>query len=347
MKKRILMVLAVCLTIAALTACGKGKSRFKLGEYKGLKYTKQEITVSEEDLTALLASLQNSYLKYEVDESRAETVVRKGDIVNIDYSGILDGETEPFAGGTAQGSHLEIGSGGFIDGFEDGLIGKKPGETATLNLTFPTDYYPQFAGKKVTFTVKINAIEKKILPELTDSLIADYTEGRMKTIQEYKEYAKEYLQASKEASYKTEVKNNLLKKIVETTTFDKLDETKVNSTYEDLLKYYTSVASQSNMSLEEYVSAAGYSKSIQEFYAEMKASAEETVKEEVVLNEIISKEKITLTEETYNALVETYMSRYGYTDKATFEQDYGVENVRKSMLYDMALKFIFDSAVAE
>lgn len=341
------MVLAVCLTIAALTACGKEKSRFKLGEYKGLKYTNEEITVTEEDLDALLTSLQNSYLKYETDESRAETVVRKGDVVNIDYSGVLDGETEPFAGGTASGSHLEIGSNNFVSGFEDGLIGSKPGETVTLPLTFPTDYYPQYAGKKVTFTVKINAIEKKILPELTDSLIEDYTEGRMKTIQEYREYAKEYLQASREATFKTNVKNTLLKEIVASSTFDKLDESKVNSGYEDLLNYYTSLASQNSMTLEKYVSASGYSKSIQEFYAELKASAEETVKEEIVLNEIVSKEKITLTEENYNALVETYMSRYGYSDKSKFEQDYGVENIRKSMLYDMALKFIFDSAVAE
>lgn len=347
MKKRILMILAVCVMLVCLTGCGDRKSRFKLGEYKGLSYKNEEITVSEEDLTALLNSLQNSYVKYEVDESRAEKAIRKGDIVNIDYTGVLEGQTEPFEGGTTKGAHLEIGSGNYIPGFEDGLVGKKVGDTVELKLTFPEQYYTDFAGKNVTFTVKINAIENKIVPELNDALIEDYTEGKIKTIREYKDYAREYLLAQKQANFNTQVKNELLSKIVSTTTFDKMDQQRIDSAYEDLLKYYTSMASQSGLSLEDFVVKSGYSKSLQEFYAEMKASAEETVKEEIVLNEIVAKEKITLTDETYNSLIDAYMSRYGYTERDKFEQDYTKDRIRRSMLFDMALKFILDNAKAE
>lgn len=346
MKKRLLMLLIAGLMIVGLTAC-KEKSRFKLGEYKGLTYKNKTIEVTEEDLDALLTSLHNSYLTYETLEERKETPVQKGDVVNIDYVGVLEGQTEPFSGGSANGKHLEIGANEFVPGFEDGLIGARVGDTVKVNLTFPEQYYPEFAGKNVVFTVKINAIEKKVLPELNDSLISDYTEGKITTIQAYKEYAKEYLQASREASFKTEVKGELLDKIVASSTFDKLDQKKVDDCYQDLLKYYNSLASQSNMSLEDYVKESGYTKSLQEFYAEMKASAEDTVKQEIVLEEIISKEKISLTEENYNSMIEVYMSRYGYKDKAKFEQDYTVERIRKSMLYDLALKVIFDNAVAE
>lgn len=347
MKKRILLILAFCAVVACLAGCGDHDSKFKLGEYKGLKYQKQDLSVSEEDLTALLTSLQNSFTEYKVDESRAEKAIRKGDIVNIDYTGVLEGQTTPFEGGSAKGAHLEIGSNSYIAGFEDGLVGKKPGDTVELKLTFPTQYYAEFAGKNVTFTVKINAVENKIVPELTDDLIKKYTEGKLNTIQEYKDYAKEYLSAQNQANFNKQVKNELLSRIVSSTTFDKMDQKRIDSAYEDLLKYYNSLASQSGMTLEEYVEKSGYSKSLQEFYAEMKASAEETVKEEIVLNEIVSKEKITLTDETYNSLIDAYMSRYNYTDRAQFEKDYTVERIRRSMLFDMALKFILDNAVAE
>lgn len=346
MKKKVLMMILVCLAFGCMAGCGKKQSNLELAEYKGIKYQKQEITVTEEDLQAMVDSLAEACATYETDESRADTAVKKGDFVNIDYSGVLEGETTPFAGGTAQGAHLEIGSGNYVPGFEDGLIGKKPGETTVLKLTFPTQYYASVAGKKVAFTVTINAIEKKIVPEVTDSLVNEYTEGNLKTVAEYKEYARQYLLSQREASYKTAVKSTLLKDIVSKTTFKSIDQKRIDSCYEDLLKYYDTIAQQSGLSLEEYI-AANYTKTAEEFYAELKATAEETVKEEIVLDEIISREKLGLTDEAYNSMIGTYMSKYGYEDQKKFENDYNITKIKQNMLYDMALKIIFDAAVAE
>ena len=127
MKKTLLIILSLCLAAACLTGCGKEKSKFSIGNYKGLKYQAQTIEVTDEEVDKLVKSLEEQYITYKIDEARMETPVKSGDVVNIDYEGILAGETKPFDGGSAKGTHLEIGSGRFIAGFEDGLIGKKPG----------------------------------------------------------------------------------------------------------------------------------------------------------------------------------------------------------------------------
>ena len=346
MKKTLLIILSLCLAAACLTGCGKEKSKFSIGNYKGLKYQAQTIEVTDEEVDKLVNSLEEQYITYKIDEARMETPVKSGDVVNIDYEGILAGETKPFDGGSAKGTHLEIGSGRFIAGFEDGLIGKKPGETVVLNLKFPDQYYENYAGKDVKFTVTINAIEKKIIPTISDEMVSDYTDGLFKTVAEYRDYAKQYIENQKKESYRVSLKEELLGQVVAATTFDKLDEKKLDDYYSNLVNYYTALASNRGVSLETYISAY-YGKSSNEFYAELKSIAEKTMKEELVLNEIISKEKIELTDASYSEKITEYMDRYGYTDQAKFEQDYTVEKIRQSMLFDLAIQKIIDYAVAE
>ncbi len=344
MKKILFMILSVCLAAACLTGCGK-KSKFALGQYKGLKYTAQTFEVTDEEIENYVLVLQNQYLTYETLKDRENTEVKSGDIVNIDYQGILEGQTEPFQGGTAAGTHLEIGSGRFIAGFEEGLIGKKPGQAVVLNLTFPEQYYEDLAGKNVKFTVTINAIEKAVVPPATDEMVEDYTEGMFKTLQEYRDYTREYLLKKKQDNFKSTLKEELLQQVVASTKFDTLDEKKLNEYYTTLVNYYAALASSKGISIDTLISATG--KSSDEFYAELKAISEKTMKEELVLNEIISKENITLTDEMYNSMISEYMERYEYEDRAKFESDYTVEKIRRSMLFDLALKVILDNAVAE
>ena len=129
----------------------------KLAEYKGLEVTLGAYEVKEEDVKSNIESTLASYPNY-IDTDK--TTVEEGDIANIDYEGLKDGVA--FEGGTAQGANLEIGSNSFIDGFEDGLIGKKVGEDVELNLTFPEDYQnTELAGQAVVFKVKINKIVKE------------------------------------------------------------------------------------------------------------------------------------------------------------------------------------------
>lgn len=146
------------------------KELLKATDYKVEKYVKlndymnmtvelsKDYTVSDADIQSYIEYLMSMYPSYEVSDKKT---VESGDVVNIDYVGKIDGEE--FSGGSATGQHLEIGSGSFIDGFEDGLIGKNVGETVELNLTFPEDYTnnTDLAGKAVVFTVTINSIDTK------------------------------------------------------------------------------------------------------------------------------------------------------------------------------------------
>ena len=319
MKKRLLLLLTtVCLMIPCLAGCGK-KDELTLGKYKGLTYPNKTFEVSEEDFQNLYAQILERYTTYESIESRKGTAVKKGDLVKIDFSGVLDGQTEPFEGGTGKDYILEIGGGRFIPGFEDGLIGVKQGETTDLKLTFPEQYYAEYAGKKVTFTVTVKDIVEKKVREMNDELIQ---------------------------TYMSEVRSDLLDKIVSDTKFGKLDAEKLDGYYNDIKNYYANEALKANMSLENYLSAT-YNTTVDEFNAQVKGVAEQTMKEEMVLNAIVSKEKIVLSDEQYNTMVQEYMKKYDYTDQAKFETEYGKDKLRQSMLFDLAFKVIMDSAVAE
>jgi trigger factor len=346
MKKRLLLLLTtVCLMIPCLAGCGK-KDELVLGKYKGLTYPNKTFEVSEEDFQNLYAQILERYTTYESIESRKGTAVKKGDLVKIDFSGVLDGQTEPFEGGTGKDSILEIGSGRFIPGFEDGLIGVKQGETTDLKLTFPEQYYAEYAGKKVTFTVTVKDIVEKKVREMNDELITDYSNGQFKTLEEYKKFASDYIIQAKAQTYMSQVRSDLLDKIVSDTKFGKLDAEKLDGYYNDIKNYYANEALKANMSLENYLSAT-YNTTVDEFNAQVKGVAEQTMKEEMVLNAIVSKEKIVLSDEQYNTMVQEYMKKYDYTDQAKFETEYGKDKLRQSMLFDLAFKVIMDSAVAE
>ena len=157
-----------------------------LGQYKNLELSVNSAKVTQEDIDAQIENALSSEAEQVEVTNRA---VKEGDIVNIDYEGKKDGVA--FDGGTAQGYDLTIGSGTFIDGFEDGLIGAKIGDTLDLNLTFPENYgAAELAGQDVVFTVKVNSIKEEKLPELTDEL-AKKINPEVKNVDEFKAYIKD------------------------------------------------------------------------------------------------------------------------------------------------------------
>ena len=345
MKKLLLILMTACLVIPCLAGCGK-KDEMVLGKYKGLTYENKTFEVSDEDFNDLIDQILGRYTTYDPIENRKGTAVKKGDLVNIDFSGVLDGETEPFKGGTDKGYILEIGGGRFIPGFEDGLIGVKQGETVDLKLTFPEQYYAEYAGKKVTFTVTVNDIVEKKVPAFDDALVTDYSNGQFKTVEAYKEFASEYIIQAKAQTYLSEVRNTLLEQIVSDTKFGKLDSEKIDGYYNDIKNYYANEAMKNNMTLENYLSAT-YNTTVDEFNAQIMGVAEQNLKKDMVLNAIISAEKIVLTDEQYSTMVKEYMDRYKYEDQAKFEAAYGKEKLREDMLQNLALKVIMDNAIPQ
>ena len=200
-----------------------------LGEYQNLTAEEEpKSEVTEEDVDSYIErQLINNYDPVEVTEDRA---VQENDTVNIDYTGYLDGEA--FDGGSAQGQDLLIGSGSFIDGFEDGLIGHKKGETVSLDLTFPEDYSPNpdLAGQAVVFEVTINSISEPAA--LTDEWAAANTDYG--TAEEYRNAQKESLVQQTDNEYESQVKSDLFQQVTENSEIKDYPEEALNDLKTDI-----------------------------------------------------------------------------------------------------------------
>lgn len=189
-----------------------------LGEYKGITVEKNIIPVTDEDVEK---EIQTALAMYPVEvEGRA---AQEGDTVNINYVGKIDGEE--FEGGSDQGADLLLGSGRFIEGFEDGLIGASKGETRTLNLTFPEQYNPELAGKDVEFTVTVNAI-KEPLKEPTDEWVAANIEGYY-TLDEYKAAIRSEQEETNQQTAEEQLRYSAWTQVVDSCTINEYPESLV------------------------------------------------------------------------------------------------------------------------
>ena len=178
-----------------------------LGEYKGLEVIQNKAEVTEEELESFIQYSLSSHKHTEPVTDR--DVVENGDVANIDYEGKKDGVA--FEGGTAAGYDLEIGSGSFIPGFEEGLVGAKVGEIVDLNLTFP-DNYPseELAGQEVVFTVTVNSISAYVTHELNDEFVQELAIEGVTTVDQFREYAREGLQAEADSNYRYNLQMQLI-----------------------------------------------------------------------------------------------------------------------------------------
>ncbi len=346
MKRVVSLCLLTCLVLC-LTGCGS-KSKIELGQYKGITYKPLSTEILDAEIEAAMNTVVQKMTTYETLEDRKGTEVKDGDILLIDYSGTLKETGEAFGGGSATKQQLTIGSGKFIEGFEEQLIGKKVGEKCVVEVTFPAEYSlaPELAGKVAEFAVTIHEVQEEKVPELTDALIAEYTEGKHKTIESYREYCEEYLKQQKEVDAEAAKKRDVLKKVIDGTTFEKVSKKAIDEYYDSMVDYYKTVAEYMSLDLETYVSYY-YGKSMDDFYKEIRTVSEETVREQLVLDEIIEKEGIKLSDDDYDRLIVDYMEQYEYTDQKEFEETYLVAKLRQSMLYDLAIEFIVANAVEE
>lgn len=350
MKKKILAAaLVVCLiAVTGLTGCGSSDKPYgkydlseyvKTGEYKGLETEKISVSVSDEEVdTQVKANVENTKTTEQVKEGK----VKKNDVVNIDFEGKIDGKV--FDGGTAKGQNLTIGSGSFIDGFEDGLIGKEVGSTQSLKLKFPKKYEnnPDLAGKDVVFTVTINYIAEEKIPQYDDAWVAK--NSKVKTKAEYEKQVKEQLYKDKEASEKNDRVSKLWSQIVESSEVIKYPEEEVNAYIEEIEKQYESVAQSSGVKLEELWSQYGI-ESEKDYNTQNKQTAESYVKEQMVMYDIAQKEDLSYSDDDADKLRDE-IDKAGYTDE-TFKQNFGqdIESyIVAALTFEQVGTFIFDNA---
>lgn len=310
-----------------------------LGEYQNLTVEEEpKAEVTEEDVDSYIErQLINNYDPVEVTEDRA---VQENDTVNIDYAGYLDGEA--FDGGTAQDQDLLIGSGSFIDGFEDGLIGHKKGETVSLDLTFPEDYSPNpdLAGQAVVFEVTINSISEPAA--LTDEWAAANTDYA--TAEEFRNAQKELLIQQADSDYESQVKSDLFQQVMDNSEIkdypeEELEELKadIESQMDQMYQAYY------GMTLDEALEAQGISKE------EAEQSYDETAKsymsQYLLTQAILDAEGITLTEADYEKALDEFAVLSGFSDGDEIEGNYSDKNVlKRNVLWNVACDEIMSTA---
>ena len=250
MKRKLLSLMLGIGLIFILSACEKETEEnydvekyFTLGEYKGIEVTVDSTEVTEEDIEERINEVleENSTVEEITDRTVAD-----GDTVNLDYTGSIDGEV--FDGGSAEGDTLVIGSGEFIDDFEEQLIGAAVGEARTVEVTFPEDYEEAYAGKDAVFEVTVNYIHgDTVTPELTDEFVQSVSD--CETVDEYREQLRETLKTEKEQTAETNKMNDVWTAIVEGSEIKSYPDFMVDKQIEQRKATYEAYATQYGLSL--------------------------------------------------------------------------------------------------
>ena len=267
----------------------------ELGQYKGIEVEKIDTAVTDEELQQAI----DSELQANPDYTEVDRPAQEGDVVNIDYVGMLDGEA--FDGGTAQGQDLTLGSGTYIDGFEEGLIGVVKGQELSLELTFPDPYYnnPDLAGKDVVFDVTVNRVEETAAAELNDAFVQRVSD--FETVDEWKADLKAQMEEEKTQNADLQIENTVLGMALEGCTFSGIEDS-VDQVYNQGKTQMDNMLSMQGMTLEDYLSAVGMTEEDYESY--LKENAENNVKMELMLRKIAEVENLEINDEAKQTVAE-------------------------------------------
>lgn len=272
----------------------------KLGDYKGLKATMLATEATDEDVNAELENMRDRNSRLVTVEDRAAEM---GDTAEIDFEGFVDGEA--FDGGKGENYPLELGSGSFIPGFEEQVAGHKTGEEFDVNVTFPTEYAEQLAGKDAVFKCKIHEIKTKEMPELDDEFVKDVSE--FDTLDELKEDVKKQLSEKKEAEAKTDFENQLIEQVIANMECE-VPECMFNHRTDEMIQEYGYRLQMQGIDLNTYLSYLG--QDMDSFKASFREGAENQVKTSIAIDAIVEAEKIEATEEEIEAEINKLAEQY-------------------------------------
>lgn len=318
----------------------KADDHVTLGDYKGIEVVNSVQTVTEEEVDAYINYLLA--MSAQKEEVTDRDVVENGDIVNIDFEGKKDGVA--FDGGTAQGYDLTIGSGAFIEGFEEGLIGAKKGETRELNLTFPEDYNSEeLAGKEVVFTVTVNGIYEEKAQEFNDEFVASLAIENVATTEEYRAYLKNMMAESNEESAKQDVQIELLNAVTNNAQVNNVPEKLVDRFYQTNLSNMTYQAMMYGMDLDSFVSAY-YGMDTETFETEMMEAAKVSANQALVCLKIAEEEGLQVTDEEVESVIEERYAQYGYENADDFKNTVDLEEYKDSLLLNKVVDFLMENA---
>ena len=315
------------------------KPEVKLGDYKNLKVTVEPTEVTEEEVEAEI----NKNL-----EKNAEMIVKedveleKGNTAVFDFSGSVDGEK--FEGGSAENHELEIGSGQFIPGFEEQMIGMKPEEEKDVTVTFPENYQQEsLAGKEAVFAVKLHEIKERQVPEFSDEFVKELDIENVETMDKYKAHLRENLATQKDQQNQNKVRQLVIEKATENASFDVPDEMVQDETNR-MMKQQESQIKQYGLDFKTYLQYMG--KTEEQFKSELAEQAKKNVEQQLILSEIGSAEDVEVTEEEitekYDALLEQYKAQNVSMEQ--IKQAIPESAVKSEIVFGKTLELLVDSA---
>ena len=295
--------------------------------------TKADTAVTDEEVEARIQNILAANPEIiEITDRPAQ----EGDTVNIDYVGMKDGEA--FDGGTAEGYDLELGSGTFIDGFEDGLIGATTGEERSLNLTFPENYgNADLAGQAVVFDVTVNKIEEKKSAVLDDAFVQRVSD--FSTVDEFRADTLSTLQSEKEQNAEQQLQNDAFQVAMDNSEFS-VNEAAVDQLYENQLSYYENMFSYYGFTLESYAEMSGMTED--EFKDQLRKDSENGIKQQLLIDAIAEKEGLTIEDADRENIAQQYGS-----DLKTLQDTYGEDGIDERAMIYKVIEFIADNAVVK
>ncbi len=319
-----------------------------LGDYTNLDVEVDAAVVTDTQIQNRKDQIVNYYNTYVLEgEHITEGTTADGDVINLDYSGLLDGTA--FDGGTATSQSYTVGSGRFISDLDKQLAGLEVGKEYELKCTFPEDYSnnTDLAGKEVTFVVTVNWIEgEKDELEWGDELVTAYTNGEYTSADEYeKDFTNEMLTEAQQ-SQQTNYENGLWDKVAENSTFNSLPEEKVAGIADDYYSYYeqyfTYYASLYGTDMSNFLSAM-YNMTTDDLTTECRSMAEKEVQYIMLACEIYKDLGMTLSDEEYNTRAQQTATDNGFESAAAFIEQYGEEYVRESFIFDIVSDYLTEN----
>ncbi|MBQ4507117.1 MAG: trigger factor [Firmicutes bacterium] len=303
-------------------------------DYKGIQAERHVKKVTDEDVQKQLEAVQKQNARLVNTEEPAES----GDTVVLDYKGFV-GE-EQFEGGTAENYSLKLGSGQFIPGFEDQLIGVKAGEDREVCVTFPEQYHSKdLAGKEAVFKCSVHEVKKEELPEINDDFAVDVSVHD--TLEEYKADIRKMLEEAAEGAAEYDGKNNIMEKLVAANDFD-IPQVMVDNEVQNMLSEYEQQLSQNGISLEMYASFMG--KDVEGLKEDLKGDAVNRIKSRLLTKAVAKAENLEASEEEIQKEFEDMAKQYGMEADA-LRKVIAADSIKEDIVMRKALDFLYANAV--
>ncbi len=343
MKRKLTILLAVLLSAAMMGGCGKESGALKdmkvekyltLGEYMGLPVQLPSAAVDEAQVEELFRALYLDSVTPEMGILDREVV--QGDTVNIDYEGKKDGVA--FAGGTASGAQLEIGSGSFIAGFEDGLVGAAPGETRDLDLRFPEGYgNAELAGQAVVFTVTVNYIYPT---DYKDEVVAALGIADITTVEGLRQFVRDYLETNAQNTYRAKLESTVVDNLIAGCVFQESPEAVLQRYRNNIQEGMEADCAAQGVDINTYCMYS-YGMDAETFLDQY---AQEAAKQSLAFQAVANAEDLNVTDEELQENLEQYANQGGYATVEEFLGEMDREEYREYFMFEKVLDFLTQNA---